>query len=168
MAAGGPKSASLAGRAADGVIVSVKEPADAVSKVIEPFKAASDAAHGAVVATRWCVLADDDEHAWEALSSMRGLRAPGRLEAVDPADLRARADDLPRADVLGSYAIARDAADLVAVYRPLVEQVGADYVSIQVASTDPDAAIRLIGREALPALRKISAQAGGGPSPARA
>jgi coenzyme F420-dependent glucose-6-phosphate dehydrogenase len=84
---------------------------------------------------------------------MRGLRAPGRLEAIDPKDLRERADEMPRDEILGKYAVARSVDELVATYRPLVEEVGADYVSIQVASLDPLATIDLVGRSVLPALR---------------
>ena len=152
MAAGGEKSAAMAGREADGLIVSVKEPDEAKTKVIGPFREAA-ASDKTIVATRWCVLADTDEDAWSALSSMRGLRAPGRLEAVDPKDLRERADEMPRDEILGKYAVARSIDELVATYKPLVEEVGADYVSIQVASLDPLATIDLVGRSVLPALR---------------
>jgi len=152
MAAGGEKSAAMAGRDADGLIVSVKDTDEAKTKVIGPFREAA-ASDKTIVATRWCVLADTDEDAWRALSSMRGLRAPGRLEAVDPKDLRERADEMPREEILGKYAVARSVDELVATYRPLVEEVGADYVSIQVASLDPLATIDLVGRSVLPALR---------------
>jgi coenzyme F420-dependent glucose-6-phosphate dehydrogenase len=87
---------------------------------------------------------------------MRGLRAPGRLEAVDPAVLRERADAMERPAILGQYARATSPEDLVEVYRPLVTEIGADYVSIQVASTDPEGTIKLIGDQVLPALRELS------------
>jgi coenzyme F420-dependent glucose-6-phosphate dehydrogenase len=155
MAAGGPKSAEFAGRYADGLITSVKQPEDTVARVIEPYRRAAAEREAAqlVLATRWTVLAGDDDEAWQALSSMRGLRAPGRLEAADPADLRARADAMDRAEVLGSYTIVSDPTGLVEAYRPLVHDVGADIVSIQVASIDPMATIRMIGEQVLPKLR---------------
>jgi coenzyme F420-dependent glucose-6-phosphate dehydrogenase len=158
MAAGGPKSATLAGQRADGIITSVKKPEDTISKVIEPYRRSAGERSGSqlVLATRWTVLAEDNDEAWVALSSMRGLRAPGRLEAADPAELRARADAMDPAEVLGSYTIVRDAAGLVEAYQPLVTGIGADIVSIQVASTDPMAAIRLIGKEVLPQLRSLA------------
>jgi len=157
MAAGGPKSATLAGQRADGIITSVKKPEDTISKVIEPYRRAAGERSGRqlVLATRWTVLAEDNDQAWLALSSMRGLRAPGRLEAADPAELRARADALDPAEVLGSYTIVRDAPGLIRAYQPLVTDIGADVVSIQVASADPMAAIRLIGKEVLPQLRSL-------------
>lgn len=155
MAAAGEKSAQLAGRIADGLIVSVKDPSEAEEAIIAPFRHASGGAKS-IIATRWCVLASSDDEAWRALRSMRGLRAPGRLEAVDPMDLRTRADEMAREDIIGKYARARDADELVETYRPLVQEVGSDYVSIQVACVDPMATIQLIGSEVLPRLRALS------------
>jgi coenzyme F420-dependent glucose-6-phosphate dehydrogenase len=158
MAAGGPKSAAFAGLYADGLITSVKDPADTVAKVIEPYrKAATEVGkEHRVLATRWTVLADGPDQAWRALSSMRGLRAPGRLEATDPAELRFKADEMDRAEVLNSYTVVPDAAGLIEAYHPLVTDVGADLVSIQVMSTDPMAAIAMIGKEVLPQLRALA------------
>jgi coenzyme F420-dependent glucose-6-phosphate dehydrogenase len=158
MAAGGPKSAQFAGTYADGLITSVKNPADTVEKVIGPYRAAATTAgkEHLVLATRWTVLAESDEAAWQALSSMRGLRAPGRLEATDPAELRIRADEMDPADVLSSYTVVPDAAGLTEAYRPLVTDVGADIVSIQVMSPDPLATIKVIGDEVLPRLRALT------------
>ena len=156
MAAGGPKSAEFAGRFADGLITSVKKPEDTKANVIEPFRrtaAERGTRSPTVLATRWTVLAANDDDAWRVLSPMRGLRAPGRLQAADPADLRYRADEMDRAEVLGSYTIVRDPAGLVDAYRPLVHDVGADIVSVQVASADPMATIRMIGDQVLPKLR---------------
>ena len=159
MAAGGPKSAAFAGTYADGLITSVKDPADTVAKVIDPYrKAATEAGkEHLVLATRWTVLAASQEAAWQALSSMRGLRAPGRLEATDPQELRIKADEMDPADVLSSYTVIPDAEGLINAYHPLVTDVGADIVSIQVLSEDPMATIELIGKEVLPELRKLAA-----------
>ena len=147
-----PQSAAFAGHYADSLITSVKDPADTVAKVIEPYRLAA-AAHDAaqlVLATRWTVLADGPGEAWQALSAMRGLRAPGRLETADPAELRYRADEMDRSEVLGSYTTVPDAAGLIGAYQPLVTDVGADIVSIQVMSRDPMATIGMIGKEVLP------------------
>ena len=155
MAAGGPKSAAFAGRYADGLITSVKHPAHTVDKVIEPYRQAAAGRDAAqlVLATRWTVLADGPDEAWQALSAMRGLRAPGRLETADPAELRYRADEMDRSEVLDSYSIVPDAAGLIGAYRPLCTELGADIISIQVMSRDPMATIELIGKEVLPRLR---------------
>ena len=158
MAAGGPKSAAFAGTYADGLITSVKDPADTVAKVIAPYrKAATEVGkEHLVLATRWTVLAGNPDEAWTALSSMRGLRAPGRLEATDPAELRFRADEMDRDEVLASYTVVPGARGLIEAYHPLVTDVGADIVSIQVMSADPMATIELIGKEVLPELRKLA------------
>ncbi len=156
MAAGGPKSATLAGEMAQGVITSVKDPAEAVERVIDPVRtAAADAGRPdpIILATRWSLFANNDEEAWEALFSWRGLRAPGRLEAVDPQTLRERADELPREEVLGRYSQVTSAEEIVAIYQPLVDELGADIVTIQMASLDQPALIGLLGAEVLPQLR---------------
>jgi coenzyme F420-dependent glucose-6-phosphate dehydrogenase len=157
VAAGGPKTARFAGEHADGLITSVKSLEETAAQVIGPFRDAGSAracgSAGVVLATRWAVLAGDDDEAWRALSSMRGLRAPGRLEVSDPAILRERADAMDRGEILGRYAVASDADGLVETYRPLLRHIGADYVSIQVASTDPMSTIALIGEKVLPRLR---------------
>lgn len=160
MAAGGPKSAAFAGANAGGLITSVKVPAETIEKVITPFRDAM-AARGKqtapILATRWVVLAEDDESAWAALDTMRGLRAPGRLEAVDPMELRIAADSMDRHEILSKYTVVSEAEQMIEAYRPLVTEIGADYVAIQVASTDPEAAIDLVGRDVLPALRELAA-----------
>lgn len=156
LAAGGPKSATLAGEMAQGVVTSVKDPAETMERVVVPLRAAAEAAgrpRPSVLATRWSLHASNDDEAWEALYSWRGLRAPGRLEAVDPADLRERADELPREEVLERYSLVATAEQIIDVYRPLVDDLGADVVTFQMASLDQPRLIRLLGEEVLPALR---------------
>jgi hypothetical protein len=63
---------------------------------------------------------------------------------------------MSRSEVLGSYTVVPDAAGLIGAYRPLVTDVGADIVSIQVLSADPMATIQMIGKEVLPQLRSAS------------
>src|SRR5262249_46450226 len=66
------------------------------------------------------------------------------------------ADEMDRAEVLSSYTVVPDAAGLAEAYRPLVTDVGADIVSIQVMSPDPMATIEVIGKEVLPQLRALA------------
>lgn len=157
MAAGGPKSAALAAEMAQGIVTSVKEPAETMEKVIDPARAAAEEAgrpNPTILATRWTILADDDEQAWTALGAWRGLRAPGRLEAVDPADLRSRADEMPRQEILDKYTIVSSPEDIVESYRPLVSEVGADAVSINITGPDQTEIISMLGSEVLPPLRE--------------
>ncbi len=159
MAAGGPKSATFAGTHADGLITSVKDPAVTRSDVIEPFQEAIAGTGKAaqIMATRWTVLAKDEEEAWAALNTMRGLRAPGRLEEVDPTVLRERADEMDRQEILGKYTIVHDLDGLIEAYAPLVREIRADFVAIQIASVDPNATLELVGKELLPELRQLAA-----------
>jgi len=156
MAAGGPKSSALAAEYAQGIITSVKDPAVTFEKVIDPARAAAESLGRPaprILATRWALHAADKDEAWESLRSWRGLRAPGRLEAVDPQTLRERADEIPREEVLSRYAIVGDADAVVDTYRPLIEEVHADIVTFQMASTDQEATIQMLGAEVLPQLR---------------
>jgi coenzyme F420-dependent glucose-6-phosphate dehydrogenase len=156
MAAGGPQSATFAGANADGLITSVKVPAETIEKVITPFRdaAVENSNTGTIMATRWTVFAKDDDEAWAALGTMRGLRAPGRLEAVDPMVLRQRADEMDRDEILSKYTIVSSIDELVEAYSPLVTEIGAEYVAIQIASNDPDGVIDMVGKELLPELRR--------------
>ena len=156
MAAGGPKSATLAGEMAQGVVTSVKDPAETIANVIDPLRTAAAEAgrpDPTVLATRWSIFASDEDEAWQALYSWRGLRAPGRLEAVDPQTLRELADEMPREEILGRYSMVDTVEEIVATYRPLVDDLGADIVTFQMASLDQPALIELLGTEVLPALR---------------
>ena len=151
LAAGGPKSASLAAELADGVITSVKDPEETLRRVVDPLRAGASAP--TVLATRWTLHARDEDEAWEVLRPWRGLRAPGRLEAVDPAELREKADELPREEVVGRYTLAYEPEALVAAYRPLIDELAADVVTIQIASRDQEDLIRMLGSDVLPELR---------------
>lgn len=156
LAAGGPQSARMAARRAQGIITSVKVPAETIENVVAPARAAAEEAGRpapTILATRWSIQAGTEDEAWQALYPWRGLRAPGRLEAVDPMDLRTRADELPREEVLGRYTLVSSADDIVTAYRPLITELGADIVTFQMASLDQEALIELLGREVLPRLR---------------
>ncbi|MEX1004995.1 MAG: TIGR03557 family F420-dependent LLM class oxidoreductase [Acidimicrobiia bacterium] len=159
LAAGGPKSAALAAEKAEGIITSVKDPADTLERVVEPAHAAAQEAgrpDPKILTTRWSIKADNEDEAWEALYSWRGLRAPGRLEAVDPQTLRERADELPREEVLGRYSLVSSAEDIIDVYRPLITELDADIVTIQMASLDQEALIETLGSDVLPKLRQLT------------
>jgi coenzyme F420-dependent glucose-6-phosphate dehydrogenase len=155
MAAGGPKSSALAAELADGIITSVKVPEETRERVIEPANvaaAASGRPEPRILASRWSVLAQSQEEAWEALGAWRGLRAPGRLEAVDPAVLRERADEMDQEEILSRYSIVQGPGDYIATYMPLVD-FGAEVVTIQTTSLDQEKTIAMLGAEVLPELR---------------
>ncbi len=158
LAAGGPKSARLAGRKAEGVAVSVKDPQAAWEKVVAPAREEADKRGNKdflLAAARWVVWAGSEDEAWEALFPWRGLRAPGRLQAFDPEDLRCQADTLSKQEVLSKYTIVDTVQDFVEAYKPLIRDLGAGIVVIQVAACDAKSVIGLIGKEVLPALRAL-------------
>ena len=156
LAAGGPKSAKLAARRTQGLITSVKDPAVTNERVLVPARQAA-AAEGlpepTIVATRWVIFATNEDDAWDALAPWRGLRAPGRLEATDPEVLRIRADNLDREEVLASYTVVSSTDQIIDAYLPLITDLSADIVGLQVMSNDQPALIRMLGREVLPALQ---------------
>jgi G6PDH family F420-dependent oxidoreductase len=157
LAAGGPKSAALAGELAQGVITSVKNPDETMEKVVDPLMASAgdhDRPRPTVLATRWSIVADDDDEAWRAIYPWRGLRAPGRLEAVDPAELREMADALPREEILERYSRVSTASEIIETYLPLVEDLAADIVAFQMAALDQEGLIQMLGKEVLPELRR--------------
>ncbi len=163
MAAGGPKSAALAARMADGIITSVKETAETIERVVDPARQAASAAGRpapTIAASRWSIYADTPDEAWETLGAWRGLRAPGRLEAVDPKELRIKADEMDRSEILSRYSIVHSPDDLVAVYTPLITELDADVVAIQATSLDQEATIKMLGDEVLPVLRETALRAG--------
>ncbi|MFV1999218.1 MAG: TIGR03557 family F420-dependent LLM class oxidoreductase [Acidimicrobiia bacterium] len=158
MAAAGPKSAVLAATRAQGIITSVKQPSVTFERVIDPArKAASDAGrpNPKILASRWSIRATNDEEAWTTLGAWRGLRAPGRLEAVDPMDLRKRADEMPRAEILAMYSIVNTSDDYISIYSPLITDVRADTVTIQTTSIDQEETIAMLGSDVLPRLREL-------------
>jgi G6PDH family F420-dependent oxidoreductase len=158
MAAGGPKSAALAATMAEGIITSVRDPLTTIERVIDPAAAAAVEAgrtSPTIAASRWTIRAEDSDEAWQALGAWRGLRAPGRLEALDPADLRRRADRMDRSEVLSSYSVVSDPRDYVDVYRPLVTEIGADVVTVQTTALDQEGTISMLGAVVLPELRSL-------------
>ncbi|MEN8042194.1 MAG: TIGR03557 family F420-dependent LLM class oxidoreductase [Actinomycetota bacterium] len=158
MAAGGPKSAALAARKAEGIITSVKDPAATFERVIDPARdAAAEAGRPTptILASRWSIRAETADEAWTTLGAWRGLRAPGRLQAVDPMELRTRADEMDRDEILAMYSMVHSGDDYVDVYSPLITDVHADIVAIQTTSTNQPDTIRLLGDEVLPRLRKL-------------
>jgi G6PDH family F420-dependent oxidoreductase len=159
MAAGGPKSAALAAEMAEGIITSVKVPSETFERVIAPARAAAEASGRPaprILTTRWSIHASTGEEAWQALLPWRGLRAPGRLEAVDPQTLRERADGLAREEVLDRYSLVPGPGEMIETYRTLITDVHADIVAFQVASLDQEGTIRMLGDEVLPALRNLA------------
>jgi coenzyme F420-dependent glucose-6-phosphate dehydrogenase len=159
LAAGAPKSAAMAGEIADGVIASVKDEADTLSKVIEPAQeAATEAARPrpTIIAMHWTIRGGSDEEAIRALRPWRGLRAPSKITAVDPAVLREEADDMDPNDVLAQYEVVNTADDYARAYGRVVTSLQPNILGIQTTSRDQAETIAMIGSQVLPELRRLS------------
>ena len=102
---------------------------------------------------RWTMFADNDDDAWTALRSWRGLRAPSRLQQLDPEALRVEADSFPKEEIMGKFSKASTIDDLVDIYSPLVNEFDSDIVTIQISSINQEETIKLLGKELLPKLR---------------
>ncbi|GIG87201.1 LLM class flavin-dependent oxidoreductase [Plantactinospora endophytica] len=144
LAAAGPRSAATAGRLADGVLSSVKDPERTGREVVDVARAAAAAAGRTpprVVLTSFVVLADSDDEAMRALRPWRGLRTPGRLVASSPTRLRQRADRLGRERILAGYRRVAEPRQLFDFCARLLDRLRPDVLALQVAATDGTAAI---------------------------
>jgi coenzyme F420-dependent glucose-6-phosphate dehydrogenase len=155
LAAGGSKTAMLAGEQSDGIIISVKDPKDALEKVITPAKTAAKQKPFTVTASRWTIFAVNDDDAWQAIQPWRGLRAPNRDTASDPETLQKEADAISREEILSRYTIVKTADEYVDAYAPLITDVNADIVAIQTTSTDQEKTIKFLGDNVLPRLKEL-------------
>ena len=156
LAAGGPKSAQVAAEYADGLMISVKDPKDSYERVIDPAKQKSKELKKnnlSIHTYRWTMFADNDDDAWTALRSWRGLRAPSRLQQLDPEALRIEADSFSKEEIMGKFSKASTIDDLVDIYSPLVNEFDSDIVTIQISSINQEETIKLLGKELLPKLR---------------
>ena len=157
LAAGGPKSAQVAAEYADGLMISVKDPKTAYENVIEPARLKTKELKKdemSIHTYRWTMFAENDEEAWTALRSWRGLRAPNRLNELDPEALRIEADSFPREEIMSKFSRASSIAELENIYKPLVEEFNSEIITIQISSINQEETIKLLGKELLPKLRK--------------
>lgn len=157
LAAGGPKSSQVAAEYADGLMISVKDPKDSYERVIDPAKQRSSELNKenlSIHTYRWTMFAENDEDAWTALRSWRGLRAPSRLQQLDPEALRIEADSFPKEEIMAKFSKASTIDDLVEIYSPLVNEFDSNIVTIQISSINQEETIKLLGKELLPKLRK--------------
>ena len=149
LAAGGPKSAQVAAEYADGLMISVKDPKDSYERVIDPAKQKSNELNKdnlSIHTYRWTMFAENDDDAWTALRSWRGLRAPSRLQQLDPEALRIEADSFPKEEIMAKFSKASTIDDLVEIYSPLVNEFDSDIVTIQISSIDQEETIKLLSK----------------------
>ena len=88
-----------------------------------------------------------------ALLPWRGLRArDGSRRWIQPI-CGERPTSYSRDEVLDQYTIVSNPEEIVAAYRPLVEDLGADVVTFQMTSLDQEALIEMLGSDVLPELK---------------
>ena len=90
------------------------------------------------------MFADNDDDAWTALRSWRGLRAPSRLQQLDPEALRLEADSFPKEEIMGKFSKASTVDELYEIYKPLVHEFDSEIVTIQISSINQEETIRLL------------------------
>lgn len=155
MSAAGPKSATTAGANYDGLIVSVKDVAETISNAVQPARDAAEGRDFKIVSLRWSVFGKNESEALSALEAQRGLRAPSRDTAADPAKLQQEVDQLSPEDIISRYSWVKSVDDYFETYAPLISELKADIVGIQTTSLDQLATIKLLGEELLPRLKKL-------------
>ncbi len=155
LAAGGEKSAILATESADGIIISVKNINEAKINILDPAR--DHAFHLkkelVTVASRWSVFAKNKDEAKIALRAWRGLRSPSRSQATDPKQLQKEADEIPFEEILSRFTIASSSQELINIYLPLVNELKAKIVVINITGNNQDELIKMLGREVLPELK---------------
>jgi F420-dependent hydroxymycolic acid dehydrogenase len=157
IAAGGPKSARLAGLYGDGMIMGAADLRKNPGLKAARDGAAREAGKGQqpIVVEHWAYVGDEDQ-ARAAADRWRFIPKAwerGFFDNVSPADIQARAEkEIPLEDVLESWTVS-SAPD--AHVRAIEElgHLGATHVVVHAPVPDQSAVIDFFGREVLPALR---------------
>jgi F420-dependent hydroxymycolic acid dehydrogenase len=157
IAAGGPKSARLAGRHGDGMIMGAGD----LRKRPDLKAAWEDAAHEAgkgaqpIIVEHWAVVGDEAQarDAAERWRFMPKAWQPGFFDNVSPAEIQARAEkEVPLENILEDWTVSRDPRAHVRAIEELGD-LGATHVVVHVPTPDQSQVIDFFGREVLPALR---------------
>jgi TAT-translocated FGD2 family F420-dependent dehydrogenase len=159
IAAGGPKSARIAGLHGDGLITS----ADALRRDKGSLRTAweqgareagKDPTVGAIVVEHWAFIGDERDAQEGARRWRFGPRAwePGYIDNVSPVDIQARAErEIPLQQVLEQWTVSADPGVHAESIEQLVDR-GATHVVIHFAGQDQKKAIELFASEVLPRL----------------
>jgi TAT-translocated FGD2 family F420-dependent dehydrogenase len=156
IAAGGPKSALLAGLHGDGLITSAKalgsrpELKAAWEKGVR--ETGRDPATLPIVVEHWAMVGGEDEARDGAEKWRFAPKAwePGYFDNVDPVEIQAKAEkEVPLERVLRDWTVSRDPEVHTGAIRKLGE-LGATHVVVHVASPNQLQVIDYFGREVLP------------------
>ena len=160
IAAGGPKSARLAGLHGDGLITGAKVlrsgPGLRASWEKGVREAGKDPAGQPVVVEHWAMVGGEEE-AREAAEKWRFAPKAwksGYFDNISPAEIQARAEkEIPLERVLQDWTISKDPK----VHRNAIQELGnlgATHVVVHIAAADQLKVIDYFGREVLSGMRK--------------
>jgi TAT-translocated FGD2 family F420-dependent dehydrogenase len=162
IAAGGPKSARLAGRHGDGLITGAenlkKDPALKAAWEEGVREGGKDAGEEAVIVEHWAIVGGEKE-ARQAASKWRFMPnawKPGFFDNVSPADIQTRAEkEVALETVLQEWTVSTDPRDHANAIDELAD-LGATHVAVHVATPDQPKVIDFFGRKVLPALKRAA------------
>lgn len=158
IAAGGPKSARIAGLHGDGMIMAASDLRKRPALKAARDRAAKEAGREGpqpIVVEHWAVAggraeAEDPADKWRFIPN---AWASGFFDNASPADIQARAErEVSLDQVLEGWTVSRDPRDHVRAIEELAG-LGATHVVVHSPVSDQSKAIRFFGREVLPALR---------------
>lgn len=165
IAAGGPKSARIAGLHGDGMIMGAGDLRNKPGLKAARDGAAREAGKAGslpIVVEHWAVAGDraQAEDAAEKWRYIPSAWASGFFDNVSPAEIQARAQkEVSLEDVLEGWTVSRDPLRHVRAIEELAD-LGATHVVIHCPMPNQSKAIRFFGREVLPALRASRRKAG--------
>jgi alkanesulfonate monooxygenase SsuD/methylene tetrahydromethanopterin reductase-like flavin-dependent oxidoreductase (luciferase family) len=159
VAAGGPKSARIAGLYGDGMITGAGS-LKTDPRIKAAWEDASREASGGraarpIVVEHWAVIGDEQE-AREAAKKWRFIpRAwePGFFDDVSPVEIQSRSEkDITLEEVLKDWTVSTEPGDHVDAIKELAD-LGATHVVVHVPTPNQSKVIDFLGRKVLPALR---------------
>lgn len=159
IAAGGPKSARVAGIHGDGMITGASS-LKTDNKLKEAWagglrEADKDTSGGALMVEHWAFVGDDEE-ARDAARKWRFIPRAwehGYFDNVSPAEIESRAEsDVDLEDVLKDWTVSAEPEPHIEAIQELGE-LGATHVAVHVATTSQSKAVDFFGNKVLPALR---------------
>jgi TAT-translocated FGD2 family F420-dependent dehydrogenase len=157
IAAGGPKSARMAGLHGDGMITGAGDLRNHPSLKAAMEDATREVGKGRqpIIVEHWAYVGDETQArgAAERWRFIPKAWEPGFFDNVHPSEIQARAEkEISLEDVLEGWTVSRDPGAHVRAIEEL-GHLGATHVVVHVPMPDQSEAIGFFGREVLPALR---------------
>ncbi len=159
IAAGGPKSARLAGLYGDGLItggnVLKSDPGVKTAWEAGVRESGKDPKTQPIIVEHWAIVGDE-EAAREGASKWRFIAKawkPGFFDNISPSDVQSRAEkEIPLEEVLKDWAVSTDPQIHLNAIKELADK-GATHIILHVASPNQQEVIDFFGREVLPTIQ---------------